>query len=304
MCTAININKGLHLFGRTLDFERSFGQEVVSTPRNFKHGDFTSPYSIIGVATVADEAVLFFDGMNEMGLCGAALNFPDYAVYHPEREGMTNLASYQLLPYILGGCKSVREARVKLERVNLTPQSFSPDMPSTSLHWIFADRGEAITVESLKDGLKIYENPLGILTNSPTFDYHLTRLSEYMSLSADYPENRLTHFHLPPYSRGMGAIGLPGDFSSSSRFVRAAFLKNNTVFHQNEVESFFHITDSVSVPDGCVRTDSGEPVRTIYTSCACSDDLTYRYTAYDCRSIRTARLDPTDGEVRRYSMNK
>ena len=303
MCTAINTNNNLHLFGRTLDFEHSFGQEIVSTPRNYMQGDITCTYSIIGAAKAVGDAILFFDGMNEKGLCGAALNFPGYAVYHPEREGMTNLASYQLLPYILGRCESVKEARLILEKTSITPKSFSSDMPSTPLHWIFADRGEAITVESLKDGLKIYENPLGILTNSPTFDYHMIRLADYMNMTADYPENSLTACTLSHYSRGMGAIGLPGDFSSSSRFVRAAFLLKNTKFGETDADSFFHIMDSLSGPDGCVRTVSGEPVRTIYTSCACTNDLTYRYTTYENRSIREVRLDPTDKKMKRYSMN-
>ena len=304
MCTAININKGLHLFGRTLDFEHSFGQEIVSVPRNYRQWDFSYLYSVIGVGRVVSDLALLFDGMNEAGLCGGALNFPGLAVYQKNKEGRLNLKSFQLLPYILSRCKSTAEARGELEKINVTDEAFSDDLPATLLHWIFADKHSAITVEPLGEGLRIYDNPVGILTNSPSFDYHLLRLSDYMNLSAHYPENALTDCSLPHYSRGMGAIGLPGDFSSSSRFVRAAYLIKNTVFKENEIESLFHILDSVSVPDGCVRTKNGEPVRTYYTVCACSDDLTYRYTTYNNRSIRSVRLDPSDDKIKRYSMNK
>lgn len=296
MCTALNTNKSLHLFGRTLDFEHSFEEQVISTPRNFSYGDFLCSLSIIGVGRMEDGAALYFDGMNESGLCGAGLNFPTEAVYHSARSGCTNLRSYQLLPYILGRCRSLSEAREELKRINVTPESLSPLLKATPLHWIFADSEGALTVESVKDGLRIYENRVGVLTNAPGFDFHEKSLIAYTHLSAAQPENRSGLRTDKPYSRGMGAFGLPGDFSSTSRFVRAAFLLENSRSDgstDGEISRFFHVADSVSVPLGVMLSDLGEPICTRYTCCACPRRLTYYLTTYHNRQPIAFPLDPS-----------
>ncbi len=304
MCTAITLfDDGL--FGRTFDYEKSFGQQVVITPRHFNFGGFASVYSIIGIATVAKGIPLYFDGMNECGLWGGALNFPDCAVYHPKTEGKINLASYELLAYILGRCKNVETAKEILRETNITPDSFSKELPSTALHWIFADGQSAVTVESVGDGLRVYDNILGVLTNSPDFSFHSTRLADFMTLGAAHPENRLTKYKLCAYSRGMGAIGLPGDFSSSSRFVRGVFIKENikTFRGESRANKFFHLMDSLTVPYGCVRTAEGLPVVTIYTSCADRESGIYYYTTYSHRRICAVKHDPRVRELCVYPMD-
>lgn len=299
MCTAISINGSHHLFGRTLDLEYSFGENVVVTPKNFvfqfKHqAPISSHPALVGTAHIEDGFPLYYDAMNSSGLCAAALNFPAYAVYQEAHQGAINLAAFELIPYILSACKTLTEARTLLNDVNVTRDAFSEKLPTTPLHWIFADESGTIAAEPLSEGLRIFENPFGVLTNSPPFDYHTTRLADFVTLSSEPPKNTLfPDTDLRVYSRGMGAMGLPGDFSSASRFVRAAFVKAHARLtdSESEISRFFHVIGSVSQPNGCALTENGAPIRTIYTSCADAREKIYYFTTYDCRRIRAVKMD-------------
>lgn len=294
MCTAATYHTKDHYFGRTLDYEVSYGEEVVVTPRSFpfrfRHmGSLPRHYAIIGMATVAGEYPLYYDATNEKGLSMAGLNFPGNADYKPLAEGKDNVATFELIPWILGQCATVQEARAHLDRMNLANTPFSPQFPVSPLHWIIADRDCAITVESVREGIRIYDNPVGILTNNPPFDYQMTNLANYMSLSTEPPENHFSdRLSLTPYSRGMGMLGMPGDLSSASRFVRAAFTKLHSVSGTSESESisqFFHILGSVAQQRGCVHMGEGKYEITIYTSCCNTDRGIYYYTTYENSQI-------------------
>lgn len=294
MCTAATYRTKDHYFGRTLDYEVSYGEEVVVTPRNFpfhfRHmGGLSSHYAIIGMATVAGEYPLYYDATNEKGLSMAGLNFPGNADYKPLAEGKDNVATFELIPWLLGQCATVEEAKEYLARMNLANTHFSPQFPVSPLHWIIADRDCAITVESVREGIRIYDNPVGILTNNPPFDYQMTNLTNYMSLSTEPPENHFSdQLDLTPYSRGMGMLGMPGDLSSASRFVRVAFTKLHSVSGTSESESisqFFHILGSVAQQRGCVHMGEGKYEITIYTSCCNTDRGIYYYTTYENSQI-------------------
>lgn len=294
MCTAATYRTKDHYFGRTLDYEVSYGEEVVVTPRNFpfhfRHmGGLSSHYAIIGMATVAGEYPLYYDATNEKGLSMAGLNFPGNADYKPLAEGKDNVATFELIPWLLGQCATVEEAKAYLARMNLANTPFSPQFPVSPLHWIIADRDCAITVESVREGIRIYDNPVGVLTNNPPFDYQMTNLTNYMSLSTEPPENHFSdQLDLTPYSRGMGMLGLPGDLSSASRFVRVAFTKLHSVSGTSESESisqFFHILGSVAQQRGCVHMGEGKYEITIYTSCCNTDRGIYYYTTYENSQI-------------------
>lgn len=294
MCTAATYRTKDHYFGRTLDYEVSYGEEVVVTPRNFpfhfRHmGGLSSHYAIIGMATVAGEYPLYYDATNEKGLSMAGLNFPGNADYKPLAEGKDNVATFELIPWLLGQCATVEEAKAYLTRMNLANTPFSPQFPVSPLHWIIADRDCAITVESVREGIRIYDNPVGILTNNPPFDYQMTNLTNYMSLSIEPPENHFSdQLDLTPYSRGMGMLGMPGDLSSASRFVRVAFNKLHSVSGTSESESisqFFHILGSVAQQRGCVHMGEGKYEITIYTSCCNTDRGIYYYTTYENSQI-------------------
>ena len=181
MCTAITYKTKDAYFGRTLDIECSYGEEVIVTPRNFglsfRHAKGQgSHYAIIGMGTVRDGYPLYYDAANEYGLGMAGLNFSTNACYFPLREAKENLSPFEFIPWILGQCKSVKEARECLSLLNLCDTPFSEDLPLSPLHWMIADRDEAIVVESVKESLQIYENPVGVLTNNPPFSYHVTHL--------------------------------------------------------------------------------------------------------------------------------
>ena len=288
MCTAIRFLNGNCYFGRTLDVERSYGEQVVVTPRNFgfsfrKAGELSTQYAMVGMAAVVGDYPLYFEAANEAGLAMAGLNFPKSACYFPQKEGACNIAPFEFIPWVLAQCENLRDAKRLLENLNLCAINFSDDLPLSPLHWIIADKDGAITVDSVKGGLKIYENKVGVLTNEPPFDYHMTHLCDYMGLSKDEPENRFGASMLESYSRGMGAVGLPGDFSSASRFVRAAFVKQNSVCGDGEEESvtqFFHILGAVEQVCGCVRLADGSLEMTAYTSCINLSKGIYYYTTY------------------------
>lgn len=313
MCTAITYKTKDAYFGRTLDIECSYGEEVIVTPRNFgfsfRHAKGQeSHYAIIGMGTVRDGYPLYYDAANEYGLGMAGLNFPTNACYFPLQEAKENVTPFEFIPWILGQCKSVKEARECLSDLNLCNTPFSKELPLSPLHWMIADRDEAIVVESEKGGLQIYENPVGVLTNNPPFSYHVTHLCDYMALSKEPPAARFGKNFLLPYSRGMGAIGLPGDFSSASRFVRAAFVRENSVSDADEMASvsqFFHILGAVEHIRGCVLLEGGKYEITAYTSCVNLDRGIYYYTTYQNRAISAVDLckcDLDSGELCRFPL--
>jgi len=158
---------------------------------------------------------------------------------------------------------------------------------------MIADREGSIVLECMKDGMKIYDNPVGVLTNNPPFDYQMLHLCDYLNLTPEKPQNRFGLEDLIPYSRGMGAMGLPGDLSSASRFVRAAFTKANSVSGAGEDESvsqFFHILGSVAQTRGCCRMPDGCYEITRYTSCINLDLGIYYYTTYENPGISAVAL--------------
>lgn len=296
MCTAITYQSKDHYFGRNLDLEYSYQENITITPRNYlfhfrKMQKIESHYAMIGMAYIQDNYPLYYEATNEKGLSMAGLNFPENAYYYPYDEEKDNITPFELIPWLLSQCASIKETLDYLDRINLYAESFSDDLPLSPLHWIISDKQRSLTIESTKDGLKIYENPIGVLTNNPCFDYQLFNLNQYMHLSNADPNNTFLQNHdlsLKTYSKGMGAIGLPGDASSMSRFVKATFIKANSVCDDSEIGSvsqFFHILKSVEMPRGCILVDNHKYDITIYSSCCNCDKGIYYYTSYDCHQI-------------------
>ena len=243
MCTAATYKTKDFYFGRTLDYEFSYNEEVTITPRNYKlkfrHGiEAKNNYAIIGMAFVVNDYPLYYDAINEKGLGMAGLNFVGNAVYSEVKSDTKNVAQYEFIPWILRQCEY---------------------------------------------------NPVGVLTNNPPFEQQMFQLNNYMHLSSKQPTNSFSdNLQLNSYSRGMGAIGMPGDLSSGSRFVRVAFTKMNSKSGETENESvsqFFHILGSVEQQRGCCEVDEGKYEITIYTSCCNATKGIYYYTTYENNQI-------------------
>lgn len=305
MCTAVSFCPGTHYFGRTLDLEHSYDESITITPRRFPlpfhHlATLCTHHAIIGTAYVQEGYPLYYDAMNEMGLCMAGLRFPIHCVYSGVTAGKENLASFELIPYVLGRCATVGDAKALLETIHIADSSFSDALPPSPLHWIIADAHSAVTVEQTAEGLRVYDNPVGVLTNEPPFSMQMLRLTEFMQLSPGVPENHFTPaVNLQPYSRGMGAMGLPGDSSSASRFVRAAFHKTHSFCadtEENCVAQFFHILQNVAQLQGCVVLEDGSYEHTVYSSCCSAKTGRYYYTTYENSAVTAVDMNSEDLE--------
>ena len=302
MCTASNYITDDHYFGRNFDYEISYNERVTITPRNYKFefrkiDAIESHYAIIGIAAGIDEYPLYYDACNEKGLAIAGLNFAGNAVYREFEEDMINITPFELIPYLLGTCSSVAEARDALSKINLVNINFAEELPLSPLHWMISDEIEAIVVEPFEDGLKVYDNPVGVLTNNPPFDKQLFYLNNYRGLSNKNPENTFG-VDLEEYSRGMGAIGLPGDLSSASRFAKVAFTRANSYSDSDEASSvgqFFHILGSVEQQNGCTFIDDPDLYEyTIYTSCYNTNKAILYYRTYHNSQITAVDLNRED----------
>ncbi len=303
MCTALSFKTKDHYFGRNLDLDCSYGEEICVMPRRFplefrKTNTIQEHYAMIGMATIVEGIPLFYDATNECGLSMAGLNFPQNAYYGEEKIDQDNITPFEFIPWILGKCKNIKETKELLNHINLVNIPFSESLPLSPLHWMISDKEESIVVEAMKDGLHIHDNPAGVLTNNPPLEYQLFNLNNYRNLKAKNSENTFSNkLLLETYSQGLGALGLPGDVSSMSRFVRTSFNKENSVCEDNEnssVSQFFHLLSSVEMCRGVCQVPSGKYDITVYSSCVNTDKGLYYYTTYDNHQINCVNMHNTD----------
>lgn len=289
MCTAISFKTKDHYFGRTLDLDYHYNESVVITPRNypftFRNGkEIENHFAIIGTATVIDDYPLYYEATNEKGLSIAGLNFPHNTHYFPVSDNKENLAPFELIPWMLGQFASVDEVKENLNKINIADINFNESFKSSPLHWLIADRDKSITVECVEEGLKIYDNPLGVLTNNPPFDLQLKIYESTIgTLGKEEADPKIN-------SKGLDAFGLPGDLSSPSRFAKVAFAKEKSVCRETEEESvtqFFHILGTVNTPRGFIKDD----YMTVYTSCCNTDKGIYYYTTYGNSQISAVDMN-------------
>ena len=234
MCTSIAMKWGGGYFGRNMDVEYSFGEQVAVTPRRYPLRFWRQPeqaehFALIGMAHVAGGRPLYAEAANEKGLYMAGLNFPGSAWYEPDPPADCDaVAPYELIPWVLGSCATLTEAKTRLARFRPLGVPLAAGLPLAPLHWHIADRTGALVLEATREGVRLYDDPAGVLTNNPPFPFHQLNLSQYQHLTARPTENRLAPgLPLEAFGQGMGAIGLPGDASPASRYVRAAFCKLN-----------------------------------------------------------------------------
>ena len=321
MCTglALETKDGLHLFGRNMDIEYSFNQSIIFIPRNFKcvnksnKKELTTKYAVLGMGTIFDDYPTFADGMNEKGLGCAGLNFPVYVSYSKEDiEGKTNIPVYNFLLWVLANFSSVEEVKEALKNANIVDIPISENIPNTTLHWMISDiTGKSIVVEQTKEKLNVFDNNIGVLTNSPTFDWHVANLNQYVGLRYNQvPEFKLGDQSLTALGQVTGLVGLPGDFTPASRFIRVAFLRDAMI--KNDKDSidlieFFHILNNVAMVRGSTRTVEEKSDLTQYTSCMCLEKGIYYYNTYENNQINAIDMNKEnlDGnEIKTYKYNK
>lgn len=318
MCTALSLRTkdGNYLFGRNMDLEYNFNQAVHLVPRNFEYKNVVTnsieyfKYAVIGMATIIDNHPMFADGMNEKGLVCAGLNFPGYAYYEKEAvQGKTNLPTHDVITWILSNFDKTEDVKEAFNNIEIIGKTINSQTGLATLHWIVVDKeGKSIVIEKTKEKLKVYDNNIGVLTNSPTFDWHTTNLRQYMSASAKQPENTTwVNEELKPLGQGLGSWGLPGDFSPSSRFVRISFLRSRV--HEVEggtkgVSEFFHMLNNVAMPNYSVVTPEGINDITQYTSCMCQNSGIYYYNTYNNSRINAIDMNKENldcNEIKKFS---
>lgn len=294
MCTSIFYKTKNSYFGRTLDYEFSYGEKITITPRNYPFKfrylkENNNHYAIIGMAHIENNYPLYYEAMNEKGLAIAGLNFVNNAKYNEVINSKNNVCQFELIPYILINCTNIDEVKKILKKINITNTPFSGNLPCSSLHWMVSDLNNSIVIESTKDGLNIYDNEIGVLTNNPPFINQLENLNKYQYLSN---ENKNDSYNEAYFSRGLGAVGLPGDLSSMSRFVRVYFTKKYSLSSEEETKSvgqFFHIMNSVNQQRGCCKLNDKYEI-TIYTSCLNLNEGIYYYNTYNNKQISAINL--------------
>ena len=307
MCTALTLttNEGYHLFGRNMDIEYTFGQTPVVVPRNFKYqnkatGEMkNTKYGLIGMAVVVDNHPLLAEALNEKGLACAGLNFPASHWEDENVEGKENIPPYDLILWITSNFETIEELRPHLDNINLVKKPFGENMPLPTLHWIVTDKsGKSIVIEKTKDSFRVFDNEVGVMTNAPSFDWHITNLHQYMGMRPTQPEcPTWSDLKLIPLGQGTGGIGLPGDSSSPSRFVRVAFARAHAVTENKEnsgIVEFFHILNNVAMVRGSVVTIEGKNDITQYTSCMCQEKGVYYYNTYNNNQINAIDMHKED----------
>ena len=319
MCTAVSFTKGRRFLARNLDHTEDFSCGIAVIPRGYRHPceiipHFESKYAIVGIASVIDGEPLLFDGMNERGIAVAGLNLPystslakNDRLPKPNRpsEDLSSTAAFDsrkeifvpafdLMRRILAAAQSIPEVKELLSGVTLTDEPPRLGVPSPTLHYLVSDGRSSLTVEQTEGTLRVYDNPVGILTNEPPFPYQLSRLEEILNLCASSPQpKKLCDLTVSPKTHGLGAIGLPGDFSSPSRFLRTAFIKEHLPTYNDITATrvaIFELLGAVSIPDGAVDTGGGKFMRTRYSSIMDQSDLTYLVRTPECSHTRTLTL--------------
>lgn len=288
MCTCVNlVGEKNTYFGRNMDIDAPFGEKIIFVPRNYqikfkKEETIKNHYSILGIGTIVNDYPLFADAINEYGLCFAGLNFVNNACYYKVDKDKKNYAPFELPLILLSTCKNIREVKKILEKINIVDIDFAKEIKNAQLHFMLADKKSSIVIETTLEGMKVYDNPFNVLTNNPPFTFHKENVCNYMQLHNGTPKNNLMKdYDLQSFCLNQGAISLPGDFSSTSRFIKCLYVKNNLLLKNDETDiiQFFKCMDSVAMPLGNVKTDKYYAY-TYYTSCYDMTSKKLHYKTY------------------------
>ncbi|CAM4245964.1 choloylglycine hydrolase family protein [Erysipelothrix inopinata] len=305
MCTNITLKSSDNtvLMARTMDFSFALDPEMMVYPRNFKlNFAFNEPlehhYAFLGLSKNIGVFALA-DGINEHGLTAAALYFEGYATYESTVVEGKSIAPNDIVMWMLAKCKTVEDVKEVFQTHHLVELKLEFLGMIPPLHWVFQDiEGNSIIVEPLEDGIKIYENKLGVLTNSPDYGWHKTNVRSYIGLDPAQVEPRTIYGeNFKAFGQGSGTFGLPGDLTPPSRFVKALYSKLSTKKAANEAElvvAASHILNNVDIPKGSVVTQRKTIDYTQYTAYMISNTQTYYYRLYDSLNTEVVNLNDFD----------
>jgi len=326
-CTGFRVvsKDGAIIAARTLEFEFDLGSKIIVVPRGTFMTAFTTgweglswnvKYGYVGANALGMDLVA--DGINEVGLACGAFYFSGCAGYQELQKELykSTLSQYDLVGWILGNFATVDEVKAALDNIRVYGLAImiteSTIMP---LHHIVYDaKGGCIVIEYVEGELNIHENPLGVITNNPTFDWHLQNLSNYVNLTpANVKSSKLGDFKIVGTGNGTGLLGLPGDNTSPSRFVRAAFYSHGEVKPKHAKEAVtlaWHILNALDIPEGLVVNEElGMVVSRDIAYWSAVRDLTnkvYYYRTYSDLNIRKVELGSIDfssGNIRFLKMS-
>lgn len=310
---------GKHLLGRTYDQYGDLSENRIavvpagiSMPSMLEaDGDrFQVRYSFVGMAILGLSAPIFADGVNEAGLMGGLLNYPGCGVYEQAGEDKRRgIHPGFFLGYLLGSFSGVEEAVKGLSNIRFADAPvFGEKM---QVHYLLCDRtGEAVIIEPDAGGIKVHRDTIGVMTNSPDYIWHRTNLRNYGGVFYGEGERKLLNMRLTGFGEALGGgFGLPGDYSSPSRFVRVAALKEVSVKGKDEIDGIsrmFHIFSAVSVPEGILRAPKEEKgyEKTLCISGMCAESGAYYFSVAENRRIcviRPGEMEP-DGEIRYFRL--
>lgn len=287
MCTTIGFScqEGM-VFGRTLEIGVKLDNKILYVPRGkkdfigAKEAKFNSKYAVLGSGFF--NIASFGDGINEKGLMGSSNFFPRYASYAKEPvQGKIHMTTSNAFDFLLSRCKDVKEVREEAKNIVLLKQIDNEEGPSTDNHFFFMDsRGSTVVIEPKEGVLTCYDNPYGVLTNAPAFGWHTTNLRNYVHLRAENIEEvRFNETVLSKFGEGTGMVGLPGDFTPPSRFVRAAYFVSHTdkkLERAKAILQAFRILSQFDIPKGAIVDPiENHTDETLYTSVMDTKGLAY-----------------------------
>lgn len=319
MCTAITLQsqQAEGFFGRTMDFSYDIQPELYIVPKNHIWNNplnmslIRNQYSFIGIGQKLDGIFGFFDGVNEKGFAAASLYFAGYAQYNTKlpHSNSQPIASFDFLHYILGRCSSIQDLRTLLRNISIIGLPDPVTQTVAPLHWIATDKtGKSVVIEQTKKGLKLFDNPIGVMTNSPDFEWHMTNLRNYLEVSPEQTEEVFwENIRLKPFGQAGGTMLLPGGYTSPERFIRTAYLKTHVPKPKNAIEviiSCFHIVESVSIPRGAVISSRNTYDYTKYTAFINTNTCEYFFKTYDNLQIVRASLFDHKPLDQPYSLGK
>lgn len=309
MCTGIRFadTRGNMFFGRNLDWSTSYGEQVVVTPRSYlrkwafadRLAGESCRHGVIGMGIVAEGKPLYFDCANEAGLAIAGLNFPGYAQYEKAPlEGKLNIAAYEFPLWVVSSFETVDDVERALAKVAIVARPVNNRYPVSMLHWIIGDGKRSIVVEYTAEGMQVFRDDVDVLANQPGFAWHRENLRNYISLTSAFPSSvKWRDASLEAYGSGSGMRGMPGDYYSPSRFVRAAYL--NARYPQQDTEGenvlrLFHTLGGVSMIEGAALMSNGFFEKTVYTGGYSAKTRTYYFSVYDDPAIKYVSMVDCD----------